>query len=70
MRKRYIHQNAEFQQISRRDKIAFLSDQCKEIEENNRMGKTRDLLKKIRDTKGRFHAIMGSVKYRNDMDLT
>ena len=59
MRKRYIHQNAEFQQISRRDKIAFLSDQCKEIEGNNRMGKTKDLFKKVRDTKGTFHAKMG-----------
>jgi len=62
--------NAEFQRISRRDKKAFLSDQCKEIEENNRMGKIRDLLKKIRDTKGTFHAKMGSIKDRNDMDLT
>ena len=70
MRKRYIHQNAEFQQISRRDKIAFLSDQCKEIEEKNRMGKTRDLFKKIRDTKGGFHARMDSIKDRNGMDLT
>ena len=66
----YIHLNAEFQRIARRDKKAFLSDQCKEIEENNRMGKTRDLFKKIRDTKGRFHAKMGSIKDRNDMDLT
>ena len=62
--------NAEFQRIARRDKKAFLSDQCKEIEENNRMGRTRDLLKKIRDTKGRFHAKMGSKKDRNGMDLT
>ena len=62
--------NAEFQRISRRDKKAFLSDQCKEIEENNRMGKIRDLLKKIRDTKGTFHAKMGSIKDRNGMDLT
>ena len=62
--------NAEFQRIARRDKQAFLSDQCKEIEENNRMGKTRDLLKKIRDTKGTFHAKMGTIKDRNGMDLT
>ena len=62
--------NAEFQRIARRDKKAFLRDQCKEIEENNRMGKTRDLVKKIRDTKGTFHAKMGSIKDRNDMDLT
>ena len=62
--------NAEFQRIARRDKKAFLSDQCKEIEENNRMGKTRDLFKKIRDTKGTFHAKMGSIKHRNGMDLT
>ena len=61
--------NAEFQRIARRDKKAFLSDQCKEIEENNRMGKTRDLFKKIRDIKGTFHAEMGSVKNRNGMDL-
>ena len=67
---RYTHLNAEFQRIARRDKKAFLSDQCKEIEENNRMGKTRDLFKKIRDTKGTFHAKMGSVKDRNGMDLT
>ena len=67
---RYIHLNAEFQRIARRDKKAFLSDQCKEIEENNRMGNTRDLLKKIRDTKGTFHAKMGSIKDRNGMDLT
>ena len=62
--------NAEFQRIARRDKKAFLSDQCKEIKENNRMRKTRDLLKKIRDTKGTFHAKMGSIKDRNGMDLT
>ena len=62
--------NAEFQRIARRDKKAFLSNQCKEIEENNRMGKTRDLFKKIRDTKGIFHAKMGSIKDRNGMDLT
>ena len=62
--------NAEFQKISRRDKKAFLSDQCKEIEENNRMANTRDLFKKIRDTKGIFHAKMGSIKHRNDMKLT
>ena len=66
----YTHLNAEFQRIARRDKKAFLSDQCKEIEENNRMGKTRDLFKKIRDTKGTFHAKMGSIKDRNDIDLT
>ena len=62
--------NAQFQRIARRDKKAFLSDQCKEIEENNRMGKTRDPFKKIRDTKGTFHAKMGSIKVRNGMDLT
>ena len=62
--------NAEFQRIAQRDKKVFLSDQCKEIEENNRMGKTRDLFKKIRDTKGIFHAKMGSIKGRNSMDLT
>ena len=62
--------NAKFQRIARRDKKAFLSDQCKEIEENNRMRKTRDLFKKIRDTKGTFHAKIGSIKGRNDMDLT
>ena len=62
--------NAEFQRIARRDKKAFISDQCKEIEENNRMGKTRDLLKKTRDTKGTFHAKMGSIKDRSGMDLT
>ena len=62
--------NAEFQRITKRDKKAFLSDQCKEIEENNRMGKTRYLFKKIRDTKGTFHAKMGSIKVRNGLDLT
>ena len=66
----YTHFNAEFLRIARRDKKAFLSDQCKEIEENNRMGKTRDLFKKIRDTKGTFHAKIGSIKDRNGMDLT
>ena len=66
---RYTHLNAEFQRITRRHKKAFLSDQCKEIEENNRMGKTRDLFKKIQDTKGTFHAKMGSIKDRNCMDL-
>ena len=65
---RYKHLNAEFQRIARRDKKAFFSDQCKEIEENNRIGKTRDLFKKIRDTKGIFHAKMGSIKDRNGMD--
>ena len=69
-KERYKHLNAEFQRIARRDKKAFLSDQCKEIEENNRMGKTRDLFKKIRDTKGTFHSKMGSMKNRNGMDLT
>ena len=69
-RERYIHLNAKFQRIGRRDKKAFLSDQCKETEENNRMGKTRDLFKKIRDTKGTFHEKMGSIKDRNGMDLT
>ena len=69
-KERYTHLNAEFQRTARRDKKAFLSDQCKEIEENNRMGKTRDLLKKIRDIKGTFHAKMGSIKDRNGMDLT
>ena len=69
-KERYSHVNAEFQRIARRDKKAFLSNQCKEIEENNRMGKTRDLFKKIRDTKGTFHAKMGSIKDRNCMDLT
>ena len=68
-KERYTHLNAEFQRIARRDKKAFLSDQCKEIEENNRMGKTRDLFKKIRDTKGTFHAKMGLIKNRNGMDL-
>ena len=67
---RYKHLNAEFQRIARREKKAFLSDQCKEIEENNKMGKTRDLFKKIRDTTGTFHAKMGSIKDRNGMDLT
>ena len=66
----YTHLNVEFQRIARRDKKAFLSNQCKEIEENNRMGKTRDLFKKIRDTKGTFHAKMGSIKDRNSVDLT
>ena len=66
----YTHLKAEFQKIARRDKKAFLSDQCKEIEENKRMGKTRDLVKKIRDTKGTFHAKMGTIKDRNGMDLT
>ena len=69
-KERYTHLNAEFQRIATRDKKAFLSDQCKEIEENNRMGKTRDLFKNIRDTKGTFHAKMGSIKDRNGMDLT
>ena len=69
-KERYKHLNAEFQRTARRYKQAFLSDQCKEIEENNRMGKTRDLFKKIRDTKGIFHAKMGSIKDRNGMDLT
>ena len=69
-KERYTHLNAEFQRIARRDKKDFLSDQCKEIEENNRIGKTRDLFKKIRDTKGNFHAKMGSIKDRNGMDLT
>ena len=68
-KERYIHLNAEFQRIARRDKKAFFSDQCKEIEENNRMGKTRDLFKKIRDTKGAFHAKMGTIKDRNGMEL-
>ena len=67
---RYSHLNTELQRIARRDKKAFLSDQCKEIEENNRMGKTRDLFKKFRGTKGTFHAKMGSIKDRNGMDLT
>jgi len=69
-KERYIHLNAEFQKIARRVKKSFLSDQCKEIEENNRMGKTRNLFKKIRDTKGTFHANMGTIKDRNGMDLT
>ena len=69
-KERYTHLNAEFQRIARRDEKAFLSDQCKEIEENNRVGKTRDLCKKIRDTKGIFHAKMGLIKDRNSMDLT
>ena len=69
-KERYKHLNAEFQRIARRDKKAFLSNQCKEIEENNRMGKTRDLFKKIRDTKGISHEKMGSIKDRNGMDLT
>ena len=67
---RYTHLNAEFQRIARRDRKAFLRDQCKEIEENNRRGKTRDLFKKIRGTKGNFHAKMGTIKERNGMDLT
>ena len=67
-KERYKHLNAEFQRIARRDKKAFLSNQCKEIEENNRMGNTRDLFKKIRDTKGTFHAKMGSIKDRKGMD--
>ena len=70
MSTRYTHLNAEFQRIARRDKKAFFSDQGKEIEENNRMGKTRDLFKKIRNTKGFFHAKMGTIKDRNGMDLT
>ena len=69
-KERYKHLNAEFQRIARKDKKAFFSDQCKEIEENNRTGKTRDLVKKIRDTKGTFHAKMGSIKDRNGKDLT
>ena len=69
-KERYTHMNAEFQRIARRDKKAFLSDQCKEIEEKNRMGKTRGLFKKIRDTKGIFHAKMGTIRDRNGMDLT
>ena len=68
-KERYTHLNAEFQRIARKDKKAFLSDQCTEIEENNRMGKTRDVFKKIRDTKGTFHAKMGKIKDRNGMDL-
>ena len=69
-KKRYTHLNVEFQRIARRDKKAFLSDQCKEIEENNRMGKASNLFKKTRDTKGTFHAKMGTIKDRNRMDLT
>ena len=69
-KERYTHLSAEFQRIARRDEKAFLSDKCKEIEENNRMEKTRDLFKKIRHTKGKFHAKMGSIKERNGMDLT
>ena len=69
-KERYKHLNAEFERIARRDKKAFLSDQCQEIEENNRMGKTRDLFKKIRDTKGSFHAKTGIIKDRSGMDLT
>ena len=68
-KERYTHLNPEFQRIARRDKKAFLSDQCKEIEKKNRMGKTRDLFKKIRDSKGTFHAKIGTIKYRNSMDL-
>ena len=69
-KERYSHLNAEFQRLARRDKKAFFNDQCKEIEENNRMGKTRDLFKKSRDTKGTCHAKMGSIKDRNGVDLT
>ena len=69
-KERYTHLNAEFQRLARRGKKAFLSNQCKEIEENNRMGKTRDLFKKIRDTRGTFHAKMGTIKDRNGKDLT
>ena len=69
-KERYTHLNAKFQRIARRDKKAFLSEQCKEIEEKNRMGKTRELFKKIRDTKGTFHAKMGTIKERNNMELT
>ena len=69
-KERYTHLNAEFQRIARRDKKAFLSGKCKEIQENNRMGKTRDLFKKIRDTKGTFHAKMSTIKDRNGMELT
>ena len=69
-KERYKHLNAEFQRISRRDKKAFLNDHCKEIEENNIMGKTRDIFKKVRDTKGTFHAKMGLIKDSNAMDLT
>ena len=68
-KERYIHLNAEFQRITRRDTKTFISDQCKEREENNRMGKTRDLFKKIRDPKGTFHAKMGTIKDRNDMEI-
>ena len=70
VKERYTHLNAKFQRIARRENKAFLSDQCKEIEKNNRLGKTRDLLKKIRDTKGTYHAKMGLIKDRNGMDLT
>ena len=69
-KERYTHLSAEFQRIARRDQKAFLSDQCKEMEENNRLGKTRDFFKKIRDTKGTFHGKMGTIKDRNSMDLT
>ena len=69
-KQRYTYLNAEFQRIARRDQKAFLSGQCKEVEENNRMGKTRDLFKKMRDTKGTFHTKMGTIKVRNGMDLT
>jgi len=69
-KEKYTHLNAEFQRIAKRDRKTLLSDQCKEIEENNRMGKTRDLFKKFRDTKGRFHAKMGTINDRNEMDLT
>jgi len=69
-KERYTHLNEEFQRIARREKKAFLSERCKEIEENNRMGKTRDLFKKVRDTRGTLHAMMGSIKDRNGMDLT
>ena len=69
-KEKYTHLNTEFQRIARRDNKAFLSDQCREIEENKRMGKSRDLFKKIRGTKGKFHAKMGSIKNRNDIDLT
>ena len=69
-KERYKHMNAEFQRIARREKKAFLSDQCKEMEENNRMGKTRELFKKIKDTEGKFHVKVGTVKDRNGMDLT
>ena len=69
-KERYKHLNAEYQSIARRDKIAFLNDQCKEVEENNGIGKTRDLFKKIQDTKGTFHAKLGTIKDRNGMDLT